>query len=181
MIRKQGIAVTCAAGAAALAVICGLSITASARVSGGSSLSGGYHYHPAPLTLPAPVPPWFLYGFPHEWTTGEVVTALIDHGVPVIKTYLRNKADFGIMPVPLKELRIFSVPTPEGEVEGYILSFERKDALASTKTHYREMNARGDFYTWSFEKDNILLILPGTIHEEQARQCERALKSLRVR
>ncbi|RJO60159.1 hypothetical protein C4544_06075 [candidate division WS5 bacterium] len=61
------------------------------------------------------------------------------------------------------------------------MSFELNDNLNKARKYYLELNKKGELYTWSFVKDNILVILPGDIAEAKAKQYKDALKSMKIK
>ena len=150
------------------------------RISGGtSSPSSSWHYNPAPVTLPPQVPPWYPHGFPHVWTTEDVINTLNERGLEVNKISFENIESQDNLPASPKEIVKFTVSLEEWE--GTILSFELNDNLNKVRKYYLELNKKGEFYTWSFVKGNILLVLPGAIAEEKAKQYKKALSSMKIK
>ncbi|UCD34843.1 MAG: hypothetical protein JSU90_11225 [Nitrospiraceae bacterium] len=156
--------------------LCGFVVNVHAK-GGGHGLSG-WHYHPAPLTVPPPVPPWFPHGFPQLWSTDDVITILNEQGLDVKEIEKDTDVTYALQSARAKEVMGISIPLEGAETEGYIFSFELKDDLEKMAGYYREMNNRGDLHTWSFVSGNILLILPGALSEEEARQYESALRRI---
>jgi hypothetical protein len=156
---------------------------ASAQPQRGSSRPGllALHYHPAPLTIPPQVPPWFPHGFPHMWSSDDVIKTLNENGLEVKKTRKNLDVIHGPQSTRVKEVIEVSMLFEGKELEGYIFSFELKDNLENISKYYRELNNKGDHYTWSFVNGNILLILPGTITEEEARRYENVLRSIKLK
>jgi hypothetical protein len=161
--------------------IIGLAITVLILQGFVDTASCGRRYNPAPNTIPPQVPPWFPHGFHHEWTTQDVIKAFTKSGLGVEKTSLESETGHCKLPAAVKELRKFSIPSLEEPLAGYILSFELKDNLRKNKEYYLDLNNKGELYTWSFEYGNILLVIPGRVDEEIARQYEGALKSMNTK
>jgi len=152
---------------------------AYAPPGGGSpGTSPSWNYNPSPVTLPPQVPSWFSHGFPNVWSTDEVIKTLNENGLEVHKTSVETEP--GNLPAIAKEIVKFSVSLPGEEWEGTILSFELKDNLNKVRNYYLGLNGRGELYTWSFVKGNILLVLPGNIAEEKAKQYKNALNNMMV-
>jgi hypothetical protein len=143
--------------------------------SRGVSPSG--HFGSSPhngVTLPPPiVPP----GFPYRWETSDVVDSFKEKKLAVTEVSTVTKADSSL-PAKVKEMSKFSFTLSGEQREGYIFSFEKKKNLLKSQKHYLELNERGELYTWSFVKDNILLVLAGSIPEEKARLYESVLYEL---
>ncbi len=73
----------------------------------------------------------------------------------------------------------FGLASLGSDAEVVIHTFNLKNDLKDVQKYFLERNERGEFYTWSFVKDNVLLVLTGTIPEDVARQYENALYSLK--
>ena len=71
----------------------------------------------------------------------------------------------------------FDLSLGEG-FHGRIETFREEAELKEKQALYLRLNTSGELHTWSFVRDNVLLILPGVIPEVTARNYERALYSL---
>ena len=139
------------------------------------------YYNPSPITPPFEVPPpWFPHGFPNVWSPDDVIKVLNERGLAVSKTS-ETLQSHDNLPADAKEIVNFSETLSGKEWEGTILSFELKDNLNKVQKYYLDLNETGKLYTWSFQKGNILLVLPGSIAEEKARQYEKALNSMKIK
>lgn len=147
-------------------------VPSSSRSSGGSGLFPATRHTP-PHVLPSPVPP-----FPYKWRFKDVISSLNKNGIQTqeIEPVTQNNEH---LPAKAKEGTKFSIPSSNGEVAGCILCFDDKKSLEKVTTHYRTKNEKGELYNWSFVKDNVLLILPGSMPEETARQYEKALYEMK--
>lgn len=137
--------------------------------------AGGHRSNPTRIrTLPHQfVPP----GFPYNWNINHVRKIFEDHKlVPAYNEV--NDLDFQNLPARARVGMKFSVPSAGQNSEGCILSFDSKDDINIVLEYFLDKNQKGELYTWSFSKDNILLLITGTISEADARQYESALYDL---
>ncbi|MEW6599361.1 MAG: hypothetical protein AB1499_00165 [Nitrospirota bacterium] len=148
-------------------------------LTGGGTSSWNMPVVTAPITVPPQVPPWHPHGFPHVWTTEDVINALNERGVEVNNISFEVSGIHDNLPAKAKEIVKFSVSVED--LEGTILSFEFNENLHKVRKYYLELNKKGELYTWSFLKDNILLVLPGTIEEEKAKKYKKALNSMQIK
>jgi len=164
----------------AIALLSGLITNVDARPSFGSGNSGGatWYYNPTP-PLPSPAPHWFPHSFPHIWSADDVVNVFTDRRLEVEEPEFITETDRFGLPAKTKELIKFSIPSVGKEIQGCILVFELKEDLRKNRNYYSDLNDKGHPYTWSFLKDNILLVIDGAVPEEKAKQYESALTGLK--
>ncbi len=123
------------------------------------------------MIMPPPMPP----GFPYKWVGDDIITRFNESKLEVEQTELVSEVDYINLPTNAMEVIKFSIPSFGEDVEGYILSFEKKNDLEKVKKQYLKLNEMGKLYTWSFIKDNIILVMAGIIPEEKARLYENVL------
>jgi len=90
-----------------------------------------------------------------------------------------TEEDYSFLPARAKEDIKFSIPSIGEDVAGCILGFNVKYDLEKVKKHYLSLNKKNKFHSWTFVKDNILLVLDGRMTEERARKFEKALYELK--
>ncbi len=155
-------------GIAAQAFACGCG-------GGNSTPSGSSGHSVSPTVFFYPPPP----GFPEKWFIKDVVESIDKKGLKLEDVKDTTEVDYSSLPGRAKEGVRFSSPSLIKEIEGCILSFEDKDTLEKVQKYFLESNEKGDYYSWSFAKDNILMILGGALPESQAREFESALYDLK--
>jgi len=135
----------------------------------------GYNYHRTPdMIMPPPMPP----GFPYKWVGNDLILRFNESKLEVEHTEPVSKVDHINLPTNATEVTKFSIPSFGENMGGCIFSFEKRNDLAKVRKQYRKLNKIGKLYTWSFVKDNIILIMAGIIPEEKARLYETVLYNL---
>jgi hypothetical protein len=134
-----------------------------------SNFRSRHHFH-QPNTPP---------GFPHKWFNKDVIEILKKHKLALETVSSDKELNHGSRKSKAKEITRFFIPSLGEEVGGYIFSFEKQDDLEQSRKHYLEQNKEGNLYTWSFVKDNILIVLTGILPESEARLYENAIYSLK--
>ncbi len=127
---------------------------------------------PAPVT-PKPSPPLIMH---YKWTPGDVANTFSANGLEAQDIKPLTTEDYTTLPAKAKEAIRFTIPSEHAE--GCILSFERRDNMNKIADHYRTLNKKDNLYSWTFIKDNVLVVLKGEIPEAKARLYEDALKKL---
>jgi len=146
--------------------------------SSSTATSPGFN-SPPPYVVPITQPPWFPHSFPHIWSVDDAVNVLNERSLEVKEPeYISETNQFGL-PAETTELIRFAIPSVGKDIQGCILTFELKDNLNKVRNYYADLNDKGQPHTWSFMKDNILLVIDGVVPEEKARQYESALIGLR--
>ena len=142
---------------------------------------GNPNHTPSPtghtVPLPVMVPP--MPEFEHRWQTKDVIESFEEKGLAVEKQ--RSIFDEGSYNSAIEEAEEavrFDLASYGKDIGVCIHTFTSKDDLKHLQEYFLGLNEKGDLYTWSFVKDNVLLVLTGTIPEEVARQYEIGLYSL---
>ncbi len=128
-----------------------------------------------PIIMPPPRPGIFIK---YKWSPEDIVKALNESDLGVKNTGPVNKSAYSSLPAKAKEAIKFTAPSIGEKGIGCILSFEVKSNMEKIKKHYLEKNKSEELYSWTFAKDNILVVLNGVISEENARMFESALSEL---
>ncbi len=126
------------------------------------------------IIMPPPMPP----GFPNKWVGNDLIQRFNESGLEIETTEPVNKLDYSSLPARAKEAIKITVPSIGEEGIGCILSFEVKHNMEEIKRHYLEKNKKEELYSWTFAKDNILVVLNGVISEDKARMFESVLNQL---
>lgn len=143
---------------------------------GGSSASSSPSGHSvSPAVFFYPPPP----GFTEKWFVKDVVGSIDEKGIKLQDVTDTTDVDYRTLPGRASQGVKFSFSSLMKEIKGCILSFEDKDTLEKVQNYFLDLNEKGHYYSWSFVKDNIILILGGTLPEGQARAFESALYDLK--
>ncbi|MBI4826013.1 MAG: hypothetical protein HY807_06280 [Nitrospirae bacterium] len=123
-----------------------------------------------PITLAHHIAP---PGFPYEWFAKDAADSFRKNGLKV------NTASAVKDEHPkAKECMKIHVTSNDKNLEGCILTFEKKEDLEAQQKHYLALNEKGELHNWSFVKDNVLLVLDGSVSEEEARLYESSLGAM---
>lgn len=128
-----------------------------------------------PNVMPSPVPSSFIQ---YKWTPEDVMKAILVNGIEIKKTGPVTEADYSSLPAKAKEAVRFSSPSIGDNAIGCILTFEHRDDMEKIINHYRGLNNKEELFSWTFVKDNALIVLDGLVSEEKARPYETALEKL---
>jgi hypothetical protein len=143
---------------------------------GSSPSSSIASYRATPNIVVVPPPP----GFPHKWFTKEVINLFDKKGLKVSKPNpITERTKNNSIINTTNEAVKFDLISIGKDVGVSIHIFETWDDLDKAQKHFLDLNEKGELYTWSFVKDNVLLVLTGTIPEEVAREYESALYNLK--
>lgn len=128
-----------------------------------------------PNIMPPPNPSFFIQ---YKWTPEDVVKTILANGIEIKRTGPVTEADYSSLPAKAKEAVRFASPSIGENVIGCILTFERREDMEKIIDHYRELNKKAVLYSWTFAKDNALIVLNGLVSEEKAKPYENALERL---
>lgn len=112
-------------------------------------------------------------------TTDDVITSFKDAGLEVENTKEMTKEDYGIAPMKTEEGVRFIIPSLGEDSGGRILSYDNDSDLQEMKEYYDSMGEESAlFFSWTIQKDNILVQINGDLPEEQYNKYKSALESL---
>jgi len=144
---------------------------------------GGSHNHPSvngvnippPHPMPPPMPMYETM-----WKAEAVINIFEENGLHVEKQIsVFNGIENSSEENNKEEAVSFELPSLGKDVGGSINTFKYKVDLEELQIHFLDLNKKGVFHTWSFAKDNVLVILTGNVPENIARQYETVLVSLK--
>ena len=143
---------------------------------GGSSYTpSNTHIGYAPMIMVPPMPQYETM-----WKAEAVIDSFAKKGLPVEKPkFTFEGLDMEPDSTIKEEAVSFDMPAIGKDVGGSINTFEFRSDLNKLQEHFLDLNKKGDLNTWSFVKDNVLLILTGNVPEKIARQYETALLDLK--
>ena len=144
-----------------------------ARPTGGPFSPPKTQKSPPPV-FPKPGPPLIMQ---YKWSPNDVINIFTANGLEVKDIKPLTAEDYSSLPAKAKEARKFTIPSDHAE--GCILSFERRDDMDKITDHYRTLNKENKLYSWTFIKDNVLVVLKGEIPEVKAGLYKDALKKLK--
>ena len=106
-------------------------------------------------------------GWPHILFAKDVVKSFYAKELNVEKTGIIPEEELDALPGRAHEGIEFSLPTTDKNLRGCVLSFKKKKNFEKIKHYYLDLNQKGLLHSWSFTKDNILVVLDGTMSEEK--------------
>ncbi len=130
---------------------------------------------PAPV-FPKPGPPLIMQ---YKWSPDDVINIFKAKGLEVQDIKPLTAEDYAPLPAKAKEAIKFSIPSNGEHAEGCIFSFERRDDMEKITDYYRTLNKKEKLHSWTFTRDNVLVVLKGEIPEKKTRLYEDALKKLK--
>ncbi|MBI4698478.1 MAG: hypothetical protein HY758_06085 [Nitrospirae bacterium] len=113
----------------------------------------------------------------YKWSPNDVINIFNTNGLEVKDIKPLTADDYSSIPAKAKEAIKFIISSDHAE--GCILSFERRYDMDKITDHYRTLNKKNKLYSWTFLKDNVLVVLKGEVPEVKARLYEDALKKLK--
>ena len=123
----------------------------------------------------APRPP----GWPQMWFAADVIKSFNKNGLIVEKTIKEKGIKRSSLPVKTNEAIRFSVSFNARKLKGCVLEFEEKKDFDKVKDHYLALNNSGKLHTWSLIKDNILLVIEGSMPDQEMRKYEAVLSEMK--
>ncbi|MBI4826774.1 MAG: hypothetical protein HY807_10215 [Nitrospirae bacterium] len=113
-----------------------------------------------------------------QWLANQLAERFIKSGLQFNRVAKVKEADYIPDTLKFKECLKFQMATMDRLLGGCVITFDSVEDLNKLKEHYLALNEKGEFHTWSFSKDNVLVILSGELSEEQARSYEASLYSI---
>jgi hypothetical protein len=115
-----------------------------------------------------------------KWTSQQVVDVFKSAGLEAESTTVMTKDDYGMAPMVAVEGTHFYIPSLCSDCGGRIFSFDNPEDQASMKSYYDELaKASALFFSWVFEKDNILVQINGDLEEVKANQYKAVLEAMK--
>jgi hypothetical protein len=126
---------------------------------------------------PIPSTPTPLFA---RWTSQQAGDAIKAAGLEFESPTSMTKDDYGMAPMMAVEGIHFLIPSLCSDCGGRLLVFDNQAGLDATKSYYEEMGKSSAlFFSWAFEKDNILLQINGDLPEVKAKAYQAALEALK--
>lgn len=150
-------------------------------VAGGNRISrhgykradiGGTYNH---VVRVLPKPP----GWPQMWLAADVIKSFNENGLIVKKTKEEKGIELSDLSAKTNEAIRFSVSFNAKKLKGCVLEFDEKKDFDKVKNHYRALNNNGELHTWSLIKDNILLVIDGSMPDQEIRKYETVLAGMK--
>lgn len=115
-----------------------------------------------------------------KWTSSQATEAFVAAGLEAENLTPMTKDDYGMAPLVAVEGTRFFVPSICDDCGGRVMAFDSQEDLDAVKEYYVKLGEGSAlFFSWVFVKDNLLVQINGDLPEEQARQYEAALNSLK--
>ncbi len=112
--------------------------------------------------------------FAQKWYVTDVVRSFNEDGLKA-----EVKKDYTSEPLEVKEGTASLTISLKDGLAGTITTFNKKEDLEKIQKRFFDLNKNGEFHTWTFVKDNVLLVLTGSLPEDEARRYESSLYNLK--
>jgi hypothetical protein len=128
---------------------------------------------PTPTLQASPTPAF------QRWSSENALAAFHAAGLEAEGSRPMTRDDYGIAPLSAVEGTRFLIPSLCADCGGRILSFANQEDLELMRRFYEEMGRQSAaFFSWVFEKDNVLVQINGDLPESRAREYEAALENM---
>jgi hypothetical protein len=117
-------------------------------------------------------------GWPHILFAKEVIKSFHEKKLNVRETVIVPTKELKALPGAAREGIQFSVQSSENDLRGCVLSFKEKKNFEKIKEYYLDLNQKGLLHSWSFTKENILVVLDGTMAAEKVKEFKFALDEI---
>ena len=112
-------------------------------------------------------------------TVEDAVNAFKDAGLEVEDVTEMTKDDYGLAPMKADEGVRFLIPSLGEDSGGRIFSFSSQSDLDDTKAYYDNLGKESAMlFSWTIEKENILVQINGELEEEEYEKYKAALNEL---
>ena len=122
---------------------------------------------------------------PRRWTAQQVVDVFVEAGLEVAEVQPMTANEFLAAPrlaekalfFPVWELKLcFCSDVPLA----FVMTFDSVEDRDETRAYYDDLERQSVvFATWTFVRDNALVVLPGGLNEADAESYEAALRAMR--
>jgi hypothetical protein len=136
-----------------------------------------HQVHPPPVQIfPSPPKQFFEKAFFYKWECKDVIKALKDSGLEIVDI----TGGITVGSPAVVERTVFLMPSYGEEIGGVISSYDSESKLFDSSNYYSSMNKDPQSPAWRiFRKDNILLLISGTVSEEKALEYYNALSTMK--
>lgn len=130
---------------------------------------------PPPKVLPQPPDQYLQRAHFCKWDSKDIIKTFKDRGLEAV-----DLEDGLVIPPPgATESTMFLIPSYGKDIGGVAAGYDSEGKLEDAITYYSMMNQEGRAPAWRiYRKDNILLLLSGSVPEEKAREYEKALNEM---
>ncbi|MGW8956593.1 hypothetical protein [Paenibacillus sp. NPDC055715] len=112
-------------------------------------------------------------------TADEVVAKFKAAGLEAENTREMKPKDYGPLPMKAKSATVFYLPSIGEKNNGHVFVFDNKEDLQELKKRYEDMGKESAmFFSYLYEKDNILLHMTGQAKEEQFKKYQDVIDTL---
>ena len=116
----------------------------------------------------------------YKWNNDQVISAFKAAGLDAESPTLMAKKDYGLAPMSAVQGIHFLVPSLCSDCGGRVFSFNTKEDLDLTNEYYVKFGkSSAALFSWTFQKDNILVQINGDLPEDKAKLYEAALNNLK--
>jgi hypothetical protein len=122
----------------------------------------------------SPRPP----GWPQMWLAREIIKSFNENGLIVEKTKEEKGIELSGLPAKTNEAIKFSVSFNERKLKGCVFEFDKKKNFETVQNYYLNLNENNELHTWSLVKDNILVVIEGTMPEKEIQEYRAVLTDM---
>jgi hypothetical protein len=123
-----------------------------------------------------PKPP----GWPQILFAKDIIKSFREKGWITVNTSDVRTSELKTLPGRTWESVGFIVPFYNTALKGCVLSFKEKKEFEKIKKYYLDLNKKGKLYSWSFSRDNILVVLDGAMPARMADEFQSILNQVRA-
>jgi hypothetical protein len=114
-----------------------------------------------------------------EIKVDDVISVFKDAGLEAENPRKMTKDDFGMGPMKSNEAKLIILPSICVDCSGRILSYKNKEDLKQMKKYYDDLGKESAMlFSWTLEKDNILVQFNGDLPEEKYNLYKKSLDSI---
>ncbi len=137
----------------------------------GSGLTGHINH----VVRVSPRPP----GWPQMWLARDIIKSFNENGLKIDQTGNVSEHAIDILHADIKDGVKFSIRSDEQIRSGCVLEFEKKKDFETIQGHYLDLNNNNELNTWSLVKDNILVVIDGTMSEKEIQAYKAVLMNIK--
>jgi hypothetical protein len=117
-------------------------------------------------------------GWPQMWLAREIIKSFNENGLIDEKAKQEKGIELSGLPAKTNEAIKFSVSFKEEKLKGCVFEFDKKKDFKLVKDHYLDLNRNNELHTWSLVKDNILVVIEGTMPEKEIQEYRAVLADM---
>ena len=136
-----------------------------------------HQVHPPPVQIfPSPPKQYLERAYFYKWECKDVIKAIKDSGLEIVDI----TGGITVGSPAAAESTVFLMPSYGEEIGGVVSSYDSENKLLDSSNYYSSTNKDPQSPAWRiFRRDNILLLISGTVPEETALEYNNALNRMK--